>query len=322
MTDVQAPPTEWEEAAAYPGDPASPEPPADHRSEPDGDGPGGLTIRLPAIPVRKVAGLALTGIGLLIVLFLVYLYALTPVTHTRGQQALAQQIQGSARYDFSLVHGQLPAEGKAVAVVEIPSIGVHQVVAYGTTAADLMNGPGLMPGTALPGTPGNAVIAGRRVTFGGPFGALGNLHHGQVVRVVDGLGTFDYQVTRVFTVTAGQRDVITPTASNVLTLVTSDSNLVTSGRLVVRAKLRGAAILVTSINPAVPQAETGLAGDAAAGGLAMMWSFLTVIALVTAGLVAWRTRRTWLVYLVAAPVVLAFGLFACQSVARALPATF
>ena len=60
----------------------------------------------------------------------------------------------------------------------------------------------------------------------------------------------------------------------------------------------------------------------AAGGLAALWSFLTLVVLVGAAYAAWRLRRPWLVYLFAAPVVLMCGLFACESVARALPATF
>jgi len=72
----------------------------------------------------------------------------------------------------------------------------------------------------------------------------------------------------------------------------------------------------------VPSYDLGLSGDPAAGGLAMMWSLLTVVVLVGAGLAAWRLRRPWLVYLFAAPVVVMCGLFACQSVARALPATY
>jgi len=46
------------------------------------------------------------------------------------------------------------------------------------------------------------------------------------------------------------------------------------------------------------------------------------VVLVGAAYAAWRLRRPWLVYLFAAPVVLMCGLFACESVARALPATF
>jgi hypothetical protein len=72
---------------------------------------------------------------------------------------------------------------------------------------------------------------------------------------------------------------------------------------------------------AVPGYELGLSGDPVAGGLAIMWSILTILVLIGAGLAVWRWRRPWLIYLFTAPIIVACGLFACESVARALPAT-
>ncbi len=209
-----------------------------------------------------------------------------------------------------------------MAVLQIPSIGLDQVVVTGTSAADLMNGPGLMQGSSLPGSPGNAVIAGRRVTFGAPFGGIGSLRPGTKIHVVDGAGSFTYKVTRVHEVGIGQKDVVLPTNDNRLTLVTSNSSLVTSGRLVVQAALVGPAVNVPNNTVSVPSYDLGLSGDPAAGGLAAMWSFLTIAFLVAAAFAVWKLRRPWLIYLFAAPVVMLCGLFACESVARALPATF
>jgi sortase A len=280
------------------------------------------TFRVPEIPFRQLAGLALVGIGVLIALFLVYLFAFTPLSASRNQQRLAQSLTGTPLFRYSLVAGHTPPEGSAVGVLEIPALQLNQIVIQGTSAADLMNGPGLMLGSALPGTPGNAVIAGRRVTFGGPFGALGQLRPGDRIRAVDGAGTFTYRVSKVETVTAGQRDVITPTTTNRMTLITSDSTFLPNGRLVVLAKLVGRPVAAgTSGNIAVPSYELGLSGDPVAGGLAVMWSLLTIALLIGAGLAVWRWRRPWLIYLFTAPIVVACGLFACESVARALPAT-
>jgi LPXTG-site transpeptidase (sortase) family protein len=179
-----------------------------------------------------------------------------------------------------------------------------------------------MPGSALPGTVGNSVIAGRRVTFGAPFASIDTLRRGTKITVVDGAGTFTYRVTHIRRVAIGQKDVVVPTADNRLTLVTSDSGLVVGGRTAVVARLVGHAVAVPGLTTTVPGYDLGLGGDAAAGGLALLWSVLTVIVLVGAAYLAWRTRRAWLVYLFAAPVVLMFGLFACEAVARALPATY
>ncbi|MGO8872208.1 MAG: class D sortase [Acidimicrobiales bacterium] len=284
--------------------------------------PPGRTLRIPDIPLMRLAGLALIGVGALIVCFLIYLLAFTPLSASRNQQRLSLELLGQPLTVYGLVGGRVPSEGSAVAVLEVPALHLRQIVVEGTSAADLMNGPGLMPGTVLPGGPGNSVIAGRRVTFGAPFGSLGQLRAGDKVRVVDGAGSFSYRVTRTRVVTGGERDVIAPTLDNRLTLVTSNSTVAPNGRLVVVARLTGRPVAVTSSAVAVPSYELGLSGDPAAGGLTVMWALLTVIVVVVAGVAAWRWRRPVVVYLFAAPLVMACGLFACESLARALPATF
>jgi sortase A len=283
---------------------------------------GGRTITVPDLPYRRMTGFFLCGVAGLIVLFLLYLFAFTPLTAARDQQRLTGSLKGQPLTVYSLVNGHLPPEGSAVAVIQIPAIGVDKVVIQGTSAADLMSGPGLMPGTSLPGSPGNSVIAGRRATFGAPFGSIASLRSGDAIHVVDGAGKFTYRVTRVFDVAIGRKDVVLPTEQNRLTLITSNSNLVVSGREVVQAKLVGHAVEVPDNTVAVPSYELGLSGDPAAGGLAVLWSVLTLAVLVGAAYLAWRLRRPWLVYLFCAPVVVMCGLFACESVARALPATY
>jgi sortase A len=290
--------------------------------DPGDNGSGGHTIHLPDLPVRKLVGLALVGIGALLVLFLVYLLAFTPLTAARDQQRLAQSLVGHPLTLYKLVDGASPPEGSAIGVLTIPALHLNQIIVQGTSAADLMNGPGLMPGSALPGSIGNSVIAARRVTFGAPFGAADTLKKGARIQVVDGAGTFVYKVTRVHTVVVGERDVVLPTRDNRITLVTSNSTTVPSGRLVVQGKLVGPPVAVPDHTVAVPSYELGLNGDPVAGGLAVLWSIITLLVLLGAAFAVWRWRRPWLVYLFAAPVLLMCGLFACESVARALPATF
>jgi sortase A len=309
-----------------PGDPVSVDRDADQDPgvQPDRNDPvsGGRTVHLPDLPVRRLVGMSLVGIGGLIVLFLVYLLAFTPLTAARDQQRLTQTLVGHPLTLFKLVDGVSPTEGSAIGVLTIPALHLDQVIVQGTSAADLMTGPGLMPGSALPGSLGNSVIAARRVTFGAPFGAVDTLKKGAVIRVVDGAGTFSYKVTRVHTVVAGERDVVLPTTDNRITLVTANSTTVPTGRLVVQGKLVGPAVAVPNHTVAVPSYELGLDGDPVAGGLAAFWSIITLLVLLVAAYAAWRWRRPWLVYLFAAPVLLMCGLFACESVARALPATF
>ncbi len=290
----------------------------------EGDERSALVFRVPRLrrPTRKIVAAALFGVGLLIVFFVIYLFAFTPLTASRNQQRLAQTFESQPLKVYSLVGGARPLEGEPVAVITIPAINLSQIVVEGTSAADLMNGPGLLPGTAVPGAPGNSVIAARRVTFGGPFGPLGSLRSGDRIKVVDGAGTFTYLVKSVRVVTAGQHDVVAQTSANLLTLITSNGGLIPNGRLAVQAKLKGPPVSVQTKVVVAPHSELGLGGDDAAAGLAVLWSLGTVLVLIGAALAVWRWRRPALIYVFAAPVVVACGLMACENLARSLPATF
>ena len=123
----------------------------------------------------KVAhvGLVLSAVGLCLVLFVAYVFVFTGLQEARAQHLLLEEFTGPARANVDLsTHLK---EGQPAALLVIPSIGLHQVVVKGTSATDLMSGPGLMANTALPGTDGNSVIVGRRSTGGAPFGRLGDL---------------------------------------------------------------------------------------------------------------------------------------------------
>ena len=81
----------------------------------------------------------------------------------------AQLAEGTAPLGPTDLDGRALAVGDPVAFVEIPSIGMRQVVVEGTTSGALFAGPGHRRDTPLPGQAGVSVIAGRRAAFGGPF---------------------------------------------------------------------------------------------------------------------------------------------------------
>ena len=87
-------------------------------------------------------------------------------------------------------------DGKAIARVRIPRIGVNYVVVKGTDPGDLRRGPGLYPETPLPGVPGTTAIAGHRTTYGAPFRNVDNLGKGDRVIVTVPYGRFTYRVER------------------------------------------------------------------------------------------------------------------------------
>ena len=205
----------------------------------------------------------------------------------------------------------------------IPSIHVDQVVVQGTSVNDLQKGPGHMPTSSLPGQRGNAVIAGRRATYGAPFGSIGSLRRGQTITVVDGLGTFHYRVTSVVYAESGRHDVVTQSADNRLTLVTAGSGYWPSGRLAVIAVLEGKPFpKLAATHFAAPASELGLAGQCRVGSALRPveppllrgsgGSSLASAQLDAAGRgrFFWRYRSCLLV-----------ALFACEGFVGALPAT-
>lgn len=77
----------------------------------------------------------------------------------------------------------------------IPAIGLDTTFANGVYDEVLQSGPGLWPGTPLPGSAGNSVLSGHRTTWTKPFGDLDRLVAGDVITAAVGPqpGT-DYRV--------------------------------------------------------------------------------------------------------------------------------
>ena len=101
--------------------------------------------------------------------------------------------------------------------IEIPRLGLSAIVAEGVDARTLRRAVGHQPGTALPGQPGNVVLAGHRDTF---FRALRNIHPTDHVRITTIDGIYDFEVDHVSIVSPDRVDILAPTAEPTLTLVT------------------------------------------------------------------------------------------------------
>ena len=84
-----------------------------------------------------------------------------------------------------------PPESRLVARLEIPKRGVSAVILEGVGWQTLRVGLGHVPGTSLPGQPGNVVIAGHRDTF---FRTLRKIEICDEVSVDTTARTYYYQV--------------------------------------------------------------------------------------------------------------------------------
>jgi sortase A len=172
----------------------------------------------------------------------------------------------------------------------------------------------------LPGQAGNAVLAGRRGTFGRPFHRLDALRPGDPIEVTTGQGNARYLVSRVGTVSANHTDPISPTHANQLTLITSAPEYRATKELVAIATLQGQPFqtLGQRVNQ-VRNNELALQGDTTVLPL-IVWAELALVAI----LVAVFLRRRWPrlpALLVAVPLLTLLALLVFDSFTPLLPST-
>jgi len=140
-------------------------------------------------------------------------------------------------------HAEQPATDQQVArvfqggTIRIPSIGVDQAIVRGVGRADLRQGPGHYPGTALPGTRGNTVISGHRTTYTRPFHDLDRLDIGDAIWVDTAEGSFKYIVEESFVVDPTNVEPLRGSDRAILTLTTCNPKGSAAQRLVVVAAL-------------------------------------------------------------------------------------
>lgn len=115
----------------------------------------------------------------------------------------------------SVVDARVP-DGTPVARLRIPRLGLDEVVVEGVDADALRAGPGHMPGTPLPGRPGNAVVSAHRDRH---FHALGELAVGDTVATESDAGRMLWIVTARRVVDREAR-ALHPSATPELTLTT------------------------------------------------------------------------------------------------------
>jgi sortase A len=136
--------------------------------------------------VLMKTGRAFTALGLVAVMFIGYEFVLTGLVHDRSQPALLATFKQQIVTTTLDSSSSTVLEGRPVALVTAPRIGLDQVVVEGTTPTDLQAGPGHLRASPMPGEFGNAVIAGRRTTYGGPFRDLDRLASGDRIAVTTG----------------------------------------------------------------------------------------------------------------------------------------
>ncbi len=110
-----------------------------------------------------------------------------------------------------------PENGGVVGRLEIPRLGVSVMVVEGADDSDLKRAVGHIPGTALPGEPGNVGIAGHRDTF---FRPLRSIQRDDTITLRTLQGAYRYRVVSTNVVRPEDIEVLYPSGHDCLTLVT------------------------------------------------------------------------------------------------------
>jgi sortase A len=101
--------------------------------------------------------------------------------------------------------------------IEIGTIGLSAMILEGIDERTLRRAVGHIPGTPLPGQPGNVALAGHRDTF---FRALRNIREGDEITLETLSGFYRYRVDSTKVVDPGEMRVLDNSDDAILTLVT------------------------------------------------------------------------------------------------------
>jgi len=287
----------------------------------------GQAVALPRLSPRlQLARAALVLVSVVSVSLVLELLVVSSLQQRAAQQRAFERFRGAVALGTAPVGptdaaGRELSPGTPVAYLEIPSLGIRQVVGEGTSGGDLFAGPGHRRDTPLPGQGGVSVVFGRQAAFGGPFARIDELRRGAVIRVTTGQGHYAYKVT-------GPRRAGDPapgavaSGSGRLLLVTAGGRpFMPSGVLRVDAELTVPAApapprLVAS--GALAPSEQIMGADTRTLWALALW--LQALTMVMLGAVfawhRWGRAKAWVVFL---PPLLLVGLCTSAEAARLLP---
>jgi sortase A len=298
--------------AAEAGGQASPGAPPEKKPPARGSAPAPE----PPNPVLQGAGVGLLLLAVVVLGFVGYLYFLSGVQEARSQAVLYQRLQAQLAQIGGIVAPLGPtAPGSPIAILDIPSIGIHDmVVVEGTSPENLMLGPGHLRDTPYPGQAGVSEIFGRRATFGGPFARLDQLQPGAFIETITGQGESTYTVAAV----GNSKERIVDSAPNRLLLFTASSPVIPSYYVEVDAHLTTAPRPSPGVVHEINAPEQVLAGDD--GALVLTWTWALALILVSAvGTLAVTRWSPWAAYLVIVPIALAVLWNLYENLAALLP---
>jgi sortase A len=260
--------------------------------------------------------------------FAVTVYAFGPMLANNDQRGalgdIKAQIAKSVGETQSLLGAapvtKAPEFGSPVAVLEVPKLGLQQVVLEGVSPRETASGPGHVPGTSGLGQAGNAAVVGRFCGYGAPFANLGHLAVGDEIVVATTQGKSVYKVTETATRPLNTDTDYGKTNNDRLTLVTSTSRwpLASQQATVVTAVIEGKPFRPTPQNGKA-NAQDGRSGDST-GWAQLILSFGGFVAVAAGATYAYRRWRPLSTYIITAPALLVLAVLSAIAVWQLLPA--
>ncbi len=129
--------------------------------------------------------------------------------------------------------------GDGIALIDIEKIGVHTVIAEGSTLDVLENNIGHFENTAMPGENGNFSIAGHRNTINNEvFRNIDKIQVGDEIKITTLTDIFQYEINEIFVTSPSDTDVLNQNLDEkTMTIVTCTNR--GKDRYIVKAKLIG-----------------------------------------------------------------------------------
>jgi LPXTG-site transpeptidase (sortase) family protein len=248
------------------------------------------------------------------------------VRHLVSQQQLrdtfsSQLEEGIAPVTEGDFNDVLLPDGAPVGIIEVPSLGIREVIVEGTDSESTQLGPGHRRDTSLPGQAGVSVIMGRAAAYGGPFARIQELGPGDEFTIRTGQGLHEFEVIGLRYAGDPSPPRLQPGESRVVLATARGIPFAPTGIARIDAEL------VSETQPAgvrqtrfatLPEAHKELSGDTSmAWALVFALQFLVVVEI--AAVWAYRNvgpRRTWIVLV---PLTLLAGLWVTGEIVRLLP---
>ena len=281
----------------------------------------------PPTPNRVMFSYGLTAISLVLLVLLLNIGLVGHLQHFAAQNRLYNELrlslaEGSAPIGQVAVTGELVEPGPPIAYLEIPKLGIREVVVEGTTSRITKLAVGHRRDTPMPGQPGASVLMGRKTAYGGVFGHLDKLLPGDTFKITTGQGEVTYEVLGTRVDGSSLELPVQGPDDGRIALTTASGGAFQPG-----GALRVDALQVSESFPRPPvafapgvidDAEQALAGDRSRL-FGLSWLLELLLLLTVATVWAWKRWSHPGTWIVAVPAFLAVGLACADRVCDLLP---